>query len=206
MATDNTANNTSIGDDTGDQGTRIDQVNNNDELVTGTDQVGESDEAVAEPVEHDKTDEAVTRSDRVNETDELGTGPVQVNKTRELVTEPVQVVHTGIIRMLGLDGPPQELCVKRIDGQWQVTGPRGGVWVNGHHKLDMEDASFIDGQCDSNGKKIFELLEESIEKIESEIETGELTTMGSRTEPKETNDPTTVIGSKPDEATTTGTT
>ena len=34
MATDNTANNTSIGDDTGDQGTRIDQVNSNDELVT----------------------------------------------------------------------------------------------------------------------------------------------------------------------------
>ena len=189
MATDNMANNTSIGDDTGDQGTRIDQVNNDDELVTGTDQVGKSNEAVAEPVEHDKTDEAVTRSDRVNETDELRTGPVQVNETRELVTEPVQVVHTGIIRMLGLPGPPQELCVKRVDGQWHVTGPRDGVWVNDHHKLDMENESFIDGQCDSEGKEIFELLEESIEKIENEIETGESTTMGSRTKPHETNDP-----------------
>lgn len=256
-AMDNTANNKSIGGDTGDQGTgpvqddktreivtepvqvdktdksvtesdQVDktgesvtgsdqddktgesvtgpvQVNNNDELVTGTDQVGESDEAVAEPVEHDETDEAVTRSDRVNETDELRTGPVQVNETRDLVTEPVQAVHTGIIRMLGLPGPPQELCVKRVDGQWHVTGPRDDVWVKPHHKLGFEDATFIDGQCDSNGKKIFEVLEESIEKIENEIETGESTTMGNRTEPKETNDPTTVIVSKPDEATTAGT-
>ena len=108
--------------------------------------------------------------------------------------------------MLGLDGPPQELRVKRIEGKWHVTGPRDGVWVNGHHKLDMENESFIDGQCDSEGKEIFELLEESIEKIESEIETNELTTMGSRTKPHETNDPATVIGGNAHEATTAGTT